>query len=165
MKKLFSTFIAMVLMFSCFSLTVLADTNRALYSTFYSEVGTAYFVDPNKDAYILLSVSNSPDATVQILDQLDMFCSATDFVGLSVPGCDYVEFADKFYKYTNKGMQIDVLYKDAVTGDKIWEGTLSDGDIMYLGNDHPNGYRIYLKAHGFTLPWAQLVMLENVDWR
>ena len=80
MKKLFSTFIAMVLMFSCFSLTVLADTNRALYSTFYSEVGTAYFVDPNKDAYILLSVSNSPDATAQILDQLDMFCSVTDFL-------------------------------------------------------------------------------------
>ena len=148
----------------CASTTAFADTGRGPYGPFYSEVGTAYFTDPTKDAFILLSVSHSPDAVAQILDQLDLFCSVTDYVGLSVPGCEYVTFAGKFYKYTNKGMQIDVMYKDAVTGEQIWEGTLQDGDIMRLGTDNPNGYRIYLQAHGMMMPWAQLIMLDNVSW-
>lgn len=161
MKKLFA--LMLVLMLST-TTVAFADTGRAPYGPYYSEVGTAYFTDPSKDAYILLSVSHSPDAVAQILDQLDMFCSVTDFIGLSVPGCEYVDFAGKFYKYTNKGMQIDVLYKDAVTGEEIWHGTLSDGDIMHLGNNYSNGYRIYLQAHGIMTPWAQLLMLDNVTW-
>ena len=155
-------------MYYCFSSVSLpepsADTKRSPYGPYYTEVGTAYFVNNSQDAYILLSVSHSPDAVAQIMNQLDLFCSVTDYIGLSVPGCEYVSFADKFYKYTNKGMQIDVLYKDAVTGEQIWEGTLTDGDIMRLGNDHPNGYRIYLKANGIMMPWAQLIMLDNIRW-
>lgn len=164
MKKIVAAVISLVLIVSTSNI-VFADTNRGLYAPYYSEVGTAYFTDPSKPAYILLSVSNSPDATVQMLDQLDLFCKVSDWLQIKMPGCEYVDIAGKFYKYTNKGMQIDLLFKDPVTGDKIWADTLKDGDIIYLGTDHPNGYQIYMKAHGRDYPWAQLVMLDNVTWK
>lgn len=162
MKKIVAVIISLICVISTSS-AVFADTDRGLYANVYSEVGTAYFTDPSKPAYILLSVSTSPDVSVQLLERLDAYCVVSDFV--KIPGCEFVDKANKFYKYTNKGMKIDLLYKDAITGEIIWEGTLQDGDTLYLGTDHPNGYRIFMKAHGISYPWAKLIMLDNVTWK
>ena len=160
--KIVAVIISLLLIIST-STVVFADTDRGLYTIYYSEVGTAYLTDPDKPAYILLSVSSSPDATAKLLDKLDMFCNVTEFI--NVPGCEYVDIADKFYRYTNKGMKIDVLLKDPITDKEIWKGSLEDGSILYLGTDNPNGYKIYLKNHNNNYPWAQLIMLDNVTWK
>lgn len=171
MKKIISLFLA-IAMISMFSVTALADdlpsTNRGLYGPTYSYVGTAYLTDTSKDAYLLLSVSSSPDVTGEILEGLNLFCSAVDALQLSnfIPGCNFVNIADKFYQYTGKGMTVNVLYEDAVTGERIWADKLADGDYMRLGCDHPNGYKIYIKNDGLKslMPWVKLFMVDNVTW-
>lgn len=171
MKNIVSLFLALA-MLTAFSITALADdlpsTNRGLYGPTYSYVGTAYLTDTSKDAYLLLSVSSSPDVTGEILDGLNLFCSAVDVLQLSdfIPGCNFVNVADKFYKYTGKGMTVNVMYADAGTGKEIWHGQLTDGDYMKLGSDHPNGYKIYIKNDGLAslLPWVKLFMVDNVTW-
>ena len=164
MKKLFSL-LAVVVILLAFS-TASADTIRDLYGPTFSKVGTAYLTDPSQNGYILLSVSSSPDITEQFLGQLDLFCSAADYLNISdfVPGCSFVDFAGKFYKYVSKGMQVDLEYRDPSSGAVIWPGTLEDGSIMYLGNDHP-AYEIWIKCHGLSYPWVKLIMLDNITWQ
>lgn len=169
MKKMFSYLailtVVVIVMMSTSTINASADTGRGLYGPSYSRVGTAYLTDPDKAGYILLSVSSSPDVTEEFLDQLDQFCSVVDFLNLSdfVPGCSYVNTGKAFYKYVNKGMQIDIEYLNPDTGEVIWSGTLEDGSIMYLGSDH-TAYDIYIKSHGLSYPWTKLIMLDNITW-
>lgn len=169
MKRTFvAVTLVLALTFSLVAFSANADTlnKHELFGPTYSKAGTVYFEDTSKPAYLLLSLSGSPDATAQILSALDWFCTTVDYLNISdfVPGCSYVEAGNKFYKYVDKGMEVDVLYTDPVTGSEIWHGTLKDGDILYLGNDHPNGYTISFKCHGISYPFVQLILLDNVIW-
>lgn len=174
MKKRMISFALALLLIASITSTACAATDtgkRALYGPTYQEITTATFIDQGCDGRLLLSLSSSPDATAELIDGLSFVCNivgAVNFGSFSLssffPGCDYVDLGEKFYKYVDKTMRLDIRLTDAGTGDFIWEGTMKDGDVIFLGNDHPTGYRIECKSHGTSLfPWVKLQVLENLD--
>ena len=76
-----------------------------------------------------------------------------------------VNAVTKFYKYVNKGMSVKVKLTDAGSGADVWEGTLKDGDLIHLGNDHPDGYKIYFKINGIATQqvFVKLKVLKNLE--
>jgi hypothetical protein len=162
--------ILVLFLVSGISTTALAATATKGYSLVgpnYTKWCSAVFLDNNNSGNILLSVSCGSDATISLLDELNGFCAAVDFFNLGelMPGCGYVDIGDKFYKYVSRNMSVKVKLTDAETDEKIWEGSLKDGDLIYLGNDHKNGYNIYFKQNGMSNFGAHvyLQVLNNLD--
>lgn len=142
---------------------------KPLWGTLEADICTATFIDPEKGGNLLLSLSSVPDASIEIMDELSFVCSIANHIGFgswnigSILGCDYVDLGGKFYRHVNTKLEVDVRLFDAATGDFVWEGPMKDGDIIYLGNDHPSGYIIKCKPHYFSYPFVKLVVLDNLE--
>lgn len=142
---------------------------KMLFGTLESEICTATFIDPAAGGNLLLSVSSGPDASIEILDGLSFVCSIANNITIgpwnigSLFGCDYVDLGGKFYRRVSANLEVDVRLFDAGTGDFVWEGPMKDGDVIYLGNDHPSGYIIKCKPHFLSYPFVKLVVLDNLE--
>lgn len=140
---------------------------RLLMGTLESEICTATFIDSGKGGNLLLSLSSIPDASIVIMDKLSFVCEVANNISIgpidigSILGCNYVDLGDKFYRHVDTRLVVDVRLFDAGTGDFVWEGPMKDGDIIYLGNDHPSGYIIRCRPHFNSLPFVKLVVLDN----
>jgi hypothetical protein len=65
------------------------------------------------------------------------------------------ENADTFIKF-----KYYVVLLDPNDDSTIWEGVLcpGDGDTLYLGDDHPQGYKVYLKvSYADSFLWSRIV--------
>lgn len=91
----------------------------------------------------IISASNLPDVASNILDTMSFWCSIP-IIGDKIPGCQYVEWAEKFLAIM-PDTTYNVRLTDAETGDIIWDGELTSGqDELYLGDDH-SSYQVEMK--------------------
>lgn len=173
MKKQITSLILALILALSLTTPALAASNAEKFNVYgpdYKDITTANFIDHKSNGRLLLSLSSGPPVTAELLDNLDFVCNIIGAINIGpfslssyIPGCDYIDLGGKFNKYVDKTMKLNVRLLDAVSGDFVWEGIMRDGDIIFLGNDHPSGYRIQCKAYGASLPWVKLQVLENLD--
>lgn len=170
MKKRLTSFALILILIATLTTPVMAASDTGEYkpvwgtSAFESYICTATFIDPEKGGNLLLSVASGSDATIEILNGLSFGCNIANYIGLgSIFGCDYVDLGGKFYHLVSKSLIVDVCLLDAGTGDFVWEGPMKDGDIIYLGNDHPSGYIIKCRPHSWSYSFVKMVVLDNLE--
>lgn len=164
-KGFLALLVSMIMILTLPAYAATEKGNYDLVAPYYQKWCAAQFVDTSKSGDILLSVSSSPKATIELFDSLSWFCNATGFVGIKVSGCEAVDIGEKFYKYVGKNMKVMVKLTDTKADTFVWEGELQDGDLIHLGNDHPDGYNIYLKTTGPLggYPFVKMMVLNNLD--
>lgn len=175
MKKRLTSFALILVLIVTLTTPAMAASDTGEYKpvwgtrTLESYICTATFIDPGKGGNLLLSVASGSDATIEILDGLSFVCSIANHIGFgswnigSILGCDYVDLGGKFYRHVSKSLIVDVRLFDAGTGDLVWEGPMKDGDIIYLGNDHPSGYIIKCRPHSWSYSFVKMVVLDNLE--
>lgn len=145
----------------------MTSTGRILIGTDYQEIGTFTYSNKRREAILLISVSDSPDVQVSILDKLYSSASPDEYVDVfideDIPIYDRIKIGQKYYKYTCKGMEVSIKYLDAITGKCVWEGKVQDGATIRFGTNH-EGYRICIKKEGNNNTWVSIVILENGKW-
>ncbi len=125
-------------------MTVFAEEGR-YDDAEYLEVNTIMY--SNMGVYepgtYIMSSSDLPDAASNMLDIISLWCSIP-IVGDKIPGCQYVEWGEKFLAIM-PDTTYNVRLTDTETGDIIWEGELTSGkDELYLGDDH-SSYQVEMK--------------------
>ena len=124
-------------------MSVSAEEGR--YDVEYVSVGLGTYADMgvyDPGTYIISS-SNLSDAASNILDTMSFVCNIP-FIDKILPGCQYVEWGERFLKIIPDARYC-VRLTDVDTGEMVWEGELTSGqDELYLGDDH-SCYRVEMK--------------------
>lgn len=165
MKRFIAVFISLVLCFTismpCFANQFITSRGMILGDAKFHKGCSATFRNSSKGGSMLLSVSSSPEATDMLIDKLSGVCSVFGWI----PGCDYVDYGERFYRYVERGMRVKVRLRDLADDSIIWEGTLKDGDMIYLGPDHPNGYIVEFKSSSAAPTFISLQEYDNLILR
>lgn len=143
-----------------------SDTGSlAMYPPYYCTICTAKFQNPESNGNLRLVVNASPSAARKLVGPLGFFCDAMDLIGADFLNgiCTAVSHIEDFLDYTDGQMRLCIRLYDAGTNEFVWEGVMKNGDTIFLGNDHPDGYRIECKAYNSTLPFVRLEVMDNLD--
>lgn len=140
-KKIVVCFIAIIIL----GTPIISFAEEGRYNAEYREVNTIAYGEMgiyNPGTYIISS-SNLPDVSSNILNAVSFVCNIP-IIGDIIPGCEYVEWGEKFLTIL-PDTTYSVRLTDAETGEIIWEGELTSGqDELYLGDDH-SSYRVEMK--------------------
>lgn len=105
-----------------------------------------------------ISSSNVSDVGRNIMDAFLQVCRIP-LVGRVLP-CNYIRVANRLVSF-QPNVQYRVILRDPNDHSRIiWEGTRMSGEYIRLGDDHPQGYRIYMTTVDTVLAgitWTALV--------
>lgn len=118
-----------------------ASTKPNVKYTTTNPVGVKTYMGTYKPGTLLISTSRVSSVGDNILDSLSIVCRVVK----KLPGCSFVQLAD-WYVSVKPDVRYQVWLYDAGNGKLVWNGYLNSGHDMYLGNDHPDGYKVYIAA-------------------
>ena len=132
---------------------------------YYDTICTASFQNPEHDGRLSLTVHGSGPMSRKLLGSLNSFCDAMSLLGFDfLDGiCKVASHGEDILDYLDSQMSVNVCLIDVATDKCVWEGVLKNGDIIYLGNDHPAGYRIKCKPCNHEQTLVRIEVLENLD--
>jgi len=160
---------------SAFAKSPLVDSvNVVTPGAKYVKLGTATLIDPNKDGYMVLSLSSSPSISHTMLGILsDTYGEASDIPWLSywLPGSEYIDVAKGFLSFVDSGMICYMKLTNPVTGETIWDGLdhkddpFKDGRVFRLGCDHAS-YDVWFRGDkGIGFCFIKLAIVDNISWK
>ncbi|MDR0974879.1 MAG: hypothetical protein LBL80_04210 [Ruminococcus sp.] len=155
MKKLISVLVSVILTFGFSSgiTATAADYTLVEESGYITPLITsmndgyaATFKPGNYEIRTILPTFGSGEL---LLKGAKAFCDITDpfhdIMGIG-SACNAVDITDFLSENYKKYITYHIVLRDPIDNSWIWEGDLcpDNGEPLYLGDDHPQGYKVYL---------------------
>ena len=139
--RIILSLLLVICLFLAIASPALAATKPNVKYTTTNAVGIKTYMGTYKPGTLTISTSRVPDAGRNIQDSLALIC----YVAKSLPGCSFIRVEDQ-YVLIKPDVRYQVWLHDAGNNRLVWNGYLNSGEDIRLGNDHPNGYKIYIAS-------------------